>query len=90
MKLSENKPYSRWEWRLKRCPECKGRGGFGEGDDFEICWNCDDGYIPYEVEIDMTQQEWDEWHQQIREKRYLKRRYDAGIPESIADFWLCK
>lgn len=85
-----DKPYSRWEWRSRDCEECNGRGGWGEGDDFEICWNCDEGEIRYEVEIEMTADEWFDYHRNLAINRYLHARYGGGYQRklSIADYWI--
>ncbi len=82
-----DKPYSVWRSREVPCPDCGGRGGRGDGDDFELCWNCDDGKVTVDTEIRMTKDEyyayrfseWQEWR--------LRWRYGTTSPLSIADYW---
>jgi hypothetical protein len=85
-----DKPFSRWEWRSKPCPDCNGCGGWGEGDDFEVCWNCDDGEIQYEVEIEMTTDEWEDYHRDLKIDQLLSARYGPGALRklSINDYWI--
>jgi hypothetical protein len=81
------KPYSVWRSREIPCPDCGGKGGHGDGDDFEICWCCDDGKVTVETEIKLTADEYAAYKGDELTRHLLYLRYKTASPLSIADYW---